>query len=402
MSNIEVQNLYKIFGNKPERAIKFLEEGMSKEEILKKYKLTVGVNNASFTVEPGSIFVIMGLSGSGKSTVVRCINRLIDATAGTIKVGGEDVTRMDKKKLLELRRNKMGMVFQRFAIFPHRTVVENVAYGLEIQGMGQQERLEKAAEVIKIVGLAGYEDNYPNQLSGGMQQRVGLARALAIDPDILLMDEAFSALDPLIRKEMQDELLDLQSELNKTIIFITHDLDEALKLGDKIALMKDGAIVQIGTSEEILRQPATEYVAKFVEDVDRSKVLKAGEVMVKPSEVAFLTEGPRVVMRKMQKAGISSIFIVDKKRILKGNISSDKVSELIKKGEEEITSAMDEDVPSVNTETTLNELFPLIAEGKVPLAVVDDNNKLVGVLIRGIILAGLAGGEELDINGNAD
>ncbi len=400
MAKIKVENLYKIFGNNPERGIKLIQEGFSKEELLKKHKLTIGINNASFSVEEGSIFVIMGLSGSGKSTIVRCLNRLIEPTAGQITIAGEDVIAMDKDKLLKFRRDKIGMVFQRFAIFPHRTVINNVAYGLEVQGMKQQERLEKAAKTIELVGLVGYEESYPNQLSGGMQQRVGLARALAIEPEILLMDEAFSALDPLIRKEMQDELLDLQSELNKTIIFITHDLDEALKLGDKIALMKDGAIVQIGTSEEILMQPATEYVAKFVEDVDRAKVLKAGDVMVKPAEVAFMTEGPRVIMRKMQKASISSIFVVDKKRNLQGIVTSDQIADLIKKGEKEILSVMEENVPRVFTETTLNDVLALVAEGKVPLAVTDDNNKLVGILIRGVILAGLAGGEGFGINGN--
>ena len=275
MPKIEIKNLTKIFGSQPQQGLKLLEDGEQKDEILKKTGMTVGVDKASFTVQDGEVFVIMGLSGSGKSTLIRLVNRLIEPTSGEVLIDGENLTKMDTKSLIETRRKKLGMVFQNFGLLPHRTVLSNVAYGLEIQDVNKEQREAKALKVIEDVGLKGYEDSYPSELSGGMQQRVGIARALTNDTDILLMDEAFSALDPIIRKEMQDELINLQSKLGKTILFITHDLDEALKLGDRIAIMKEGQIVQIGTSEEILENPANEYVSKFVRDVDRSKVLKA-------------------------------------------------------------------------------------------------------------------------------
>src|SRR5699024_2885913 len=273
MSEIKVENLTKIFGKRPQQAMKYLEENKTKDDILKLTGMTVGVNRASFEVKSGEVFVIMGLSGSGKSTLVRMLNRLIEPTAGNVWLDEENVTKMNKDELRNMRRKKMSMVFQNFALLPHKTIQKNAEYGLEIQGIAKDERARKATEALELVGLGGYLDKYPNELSGGMQQRVGLARALANDPDILLMDEAFSALDPLIRKDMQDELLELQQRVRKTIIFITHDLDEALRIGDRIALMKDGSIVQIGTAEEILMDPANDYVERFVEDVDLAKVL---------------------------------------------------------------------------------------------------------------------------------
>ncbi|MFP4516494.1 MAG: glycine betaine/L-proline ABC transporter ATP-binding protein, partial [Desulfovibrionales bacterium] len=273
MEKIQVRNLSKIFGSHPERGIALLEKGYSKDQIMKETRLGVGVDRATFSVEQGEIVVVMGLSGSGKSTLVRCINRLIEPTAGQIIVDGQDITALPPKELRAIRQHKMGMVFQNFALFPHRTVLQNAEYGLEIQGVDPETRKEHSMRALEQVGLKGWEDSFPVQLSGGMQQRVGLARALALDPDILLMDEAFSALDPLIRRDMQDELVALQEKVHKTILFISHDLDEALKLGDRIVLMKDGAIVQVGTPEEILTNPATEYVARFVEEVDISKVL---------------------------------------------------------------------------------------------------------------------------------
>lgn len=257
---VEVKNLYKIFGNKKSKAFESLKNGKSKDVILNETNQVVALNNVSLSVNDGEIFVVMGLSGSGKSTLVRCINRLIEPTKGNIYIENEDITKLGRKELIQLRRKKIGMVFQNFGLFPHINIIENVAYGLKIKGVGKEERLAKAKEAIKSVGLEGWETSYINQLSGGMQQRIGLARALANDPDILLMDEAFSALDPLIRSNMQDELLEIQSKVNKTIIFITHDLDEALKIGDRIALMKDGEVVQVGTPEEILLKPENSYV----------------------------------------------------------------------------------------------------------------------------------------------
>ncbi|MDJ0668589.1 MAG: glycine betaine/L-proline ABC transporter ATP-binding protein, partial [Desulfobacterales bacterium] len=275
MKKIEIKELYKIFGPHPEKVMPLLDQGLSKEAIMEKTRHGVGVADVTFDVDEGEILVVMGLSGSGKSTLVRCINRLIEPTAGTILVNGQDVVNLSEKELRRFRQKHFGMVFQNFALFPHRTVLKNVEYGLEIQKVDQAKRTDVSMQALEQVGLKGWEASYPDQLSGGMQQRVGLARALALDADIMLMDEAFSALDPLIRRDMQDELLELQDKVQKTIVFISHDLDEAIKLGDRIVLMKDGLIVQVGTAEEILTNPANEYVAKFVEDVDMTKVITA-------------------------------------------------------------------------------------------------------------------------------
>ncbi len=326
MSLIKVENLTKVFGKNPKQALRLLEEGKSKEEILKQTGNTVGVNRVSFEVEAGEIFVIMGLSGSGKSTLVRLINRLIEPTEGKVYIDEENLAVMDKRALRQVRREKLGMVFQRFALFPHRTILENTEFGLEIQGVSKEERSEKAKKALDLVGLGGYLHQYPEQLSGGMQQRVGLARALANDPEVLLMDEAFSALDPLIRKEMQDELLDLQAKMKKTILFITHDLDEALKIGDRIALMKDGSIVQIGSPEEILVNPVNEYVRQFVEDVDRSKVLTAKHIMKRPETIQIERHGPTIALDRMLDEGLSSIYVTDAERNLKGYVTADEAS----------------------------------------------------------------------------
>ncbi|RAP75805.1 quaternary amine ABC transporter ATP-binding protein [Paenibacillus montanisoli] len=389
MSIIEVNQLTKIFGNEPEKAIPLLKQGWTKERILKEKKLTVGVNAASFSIEAGQIFVIMGLSGSGKSTLIRLLNRLIEPTSGEILFHGSDIVRMNAKELREFRRKSMGMVFQKFALFPNRTVLRNVEYGLEVQGIRKPERQEMALAALELVGLKGWENSYPDQLSGGMQQRVGLARGLANDPDILLMDEAFSALDPLIRKNMQDELLQLQATMQKTIIFITHDLDEALRIGDKIALMKDGSIVQIGTPEEILMNPANRYVEKFIEDVDLSKVLTASHVMTRP-ETITLERGPRVALQLMRDRGVSNLYVTDKSRRLLGVLTAEGASAALKEGLalEDITL---EEVPSVSPGTYLNELFETMAATKIPLAVIDDTKRLIGIVIRGAVLAALAG-----------
>jgi glycine betaine/proline transport system ATP-binding protein len=392
MNKIEVKNLTKIFGSNPKEGVKRLDQGQSKEKILEETGMTVGVNKATFEVKPGEFFVIMGLSGSGKSTLIRLVNRLIEPTDGEVLIDGENITKMNKNDLMHTRRQKLGMVFQKFALFPHRTVQENVEYGLEIQGVPKKEREEKARQSIHDVGLKGYENSYPNQLSGGMQQRVGLARALANDSDILLMDEAFSALDPLIRKEMQDELLNLQSKLGKTILFITHDLDEALKLGDRIAIMKNGAIVQIGTAEEILENPANEYVYNFVEDVDRSKVLVASNVMKKPDVITAWKDGPRVAVKKMEDAGISSIFVVDKEKRLKGLLTIDAAIKAYKE-DKWVEDVLELDYHTTSPETPLNELIGVAAESRYPIAVVEDE-KLLGIIVRVSILSGLVLGKE--------
>jgi len=386
---VKVENLIKVFGDHPEKAIELLEQGYSKDEILEKRRQTVGVHSVSFEVNASETFVLMGLSGSGKSTLLRCINRLIEPTRGKVIIDGEDILQADKEKLREIRRKKLGMVFQRFALFPHKTVVDNVAYGLEIQGIDVEKRRETARKVLETVGLKGWEESYPAQLSGGMQQRVGLARALASDPDILLMDEAFSALDPLIRKEMQDELLSLQAKLNKTIIFVTHDLDEALKIGDRIALMKDGAIVQIGTAEEILTNPANEYVEKFVEDVDISKVLTAEGVMRSPNATVTLKDGPRLALRRMREQGISSIFVVTKDRKVEGLLTAEDALAAAEAKKESIKDAVITDIPRVSPDTPLTDLIPVIADSKYPVVVTSEDGTLLGIIIRGAVLAGM-------------
>ncbi|MBM7662752.1 glycine betaine/proline transport system ATP-binding protein [Bacillus mesophilus] len=393
---IKVNDVTKIFGKSSKKALQLIKEGKTKDQILKSTGATVGVNRASFEVKSGEIFVIMGLSGSGKSTLVRLLNRLIEPTLGQVQIDGKDVVKMNKEELREVRRKKMSMVFQKFALFPHKTVLENTEYGLEIQGVEKPERSKKALESLELVGLKGYENQYPSQLSGGMQQRVGLARALANDPDILLMDEAFSALDPLIRKDMQDELLELQSTMEKTIVFITHDLDEALRIGDRIALMKDGNIVQIGTPEEILMNPSNEYVERFVEDVDLSKVLTAHHVM-KRAETVQVDKGPRVALKLMKDLGISSIYVVDKQQTLLGAITA-KDAARAAEGNQAIEAFIEKDITAVGTETLLIDLFDKVSAASIPVAVTDEKNRLKGILIRGAVIGALTGNEQY-ING---
>lgn len=401
MAVIEVDKLTKVFGKHKQRkqALQLLGKGKSKAEILKETGCTVGVNQASFSVEAGETFVIMGLSGSGKSTLVRMLNRLIDATSGEVRLENENVTSMNKEQLRDMRRKRMSMVFQNFALLPHKTILRNAEYGLEIQGIEKENRQEKAREALKLVGLGDYLDKYPNELSGGMQQRVGLARALANDPDILLMDEAFSALDPLIRKDMQDELMDLQESVQKTIIFITHDLDEALRIGDRIALMKDGSIVQIGTAEEILMNPANDYVERFVEDVDLAKVLTANHIM-KRAETVVSDKGPKVALRLMKENGVSTIYVVDKKRKLLGYITADQADAADKEGKQ-ITDVMVTDVPTITPDTLLADFFEPMADQKAPLSVVDNDGRLVGIVVRGSVIGALAGNDQV-LNENGE
>ncbi|ECL4451922.1 glycine betaine/L-proline ABC transporter ATP-binding protein [Listeria monocytogenes] len=397
MSKIKVEELTKIFGKKASKASSLLSQGKSKTEILKETGATIGVNKASFSVEEGEIFVIMGLSGSGKSTLVRLLNRLIEPTSGKIWLDGKELSSLNKKELLEVRRKSMSMVFQNFGLFPNRTINRNVEYGLEIQGMDKEEREKNAAESLALVGLAGYGDQYPSQLSGGMQQRVGLARALANNPDILLMDEAFSALDPLNRKDMQDQLLDLQDKMKKTIIFITHDLDEALRIGDHIMIMRDGSVVQTGSPEEILAHPANEYVEKFIEDVDRSKVYTASNVMIRPEIVNFEKDGPRVALKRMREAGTSSVFVVKRNRELVGIVHAAEVSKLVKENITSLETALHRDVPTTGLDTPLAEIMDTISTTTIPIAVTEDG-KLKGIIIRGSVLAALSGNE---VNVNA-
>jgi glycine betaine/proline transport system ATP-binding protein len=395
MAEIKVENLFKIFGKNPHKAFPLIEEGKSKDEILDETGNTIGINKASFEVKEKEMFVIMGLSGSGKSTVLRCLNRLIEPTKGTIIIGDEDVTKVSKERLLEMRRKKMSMVFQNFGLFPHRTVANNVEYGLEIGGMPKEERKEKAYAALEKVGLKGYEEQKPSELSGGMQQRVGLARALANDPEILLMDEAFSALDPLIRADMQDELLELQAEVNKTVVFITHDLDEALKIGDRIAIMKDGYVVQVGTPEEILTNPANDYVKAFVQNVDRTKIITANAIMRKAPTVQATKDGPSVAIRKMEKTGVSTTYVVDEKRHLKGIVTIDDAVELRDNEGKDLSDIINADIEVAGPDTPINALLTKSLQSKYPIAVVNEDGKFLGIVDRATILA------ELNENGSA-
>ncbi len=388
MALVEVRDLYKIFGPNPKRAIPMIKKGMSKPEILKKTGCTIAINGATFNIERKETFVVMGLSGSGKSTFIRCINRLIEPTAGEIVVDGEDIMKMDKETLREARRYKMSMVFQHFGLLPHRNVVNNVEFGLEVGGMEKEERREKALNAIKLVGLEGFEHSMTRELSGGMQQRVGLARALANDPEILLMDEAFSALDPLIRTQMQDELLELQARMHKTIIFITHDLDEALKLGDRIVILgPDGRIRQIGTPEEILAEPADEYVKKFVQNVDRTRVITASTVKHGCPTVTLGKDGPEAAMRVMEKHGISSIFVVNTDRVLQGLISIDDAVELKKSKKKDLSEIVkNENVFTTLPDTAVSDLLATALQTKYPIAVIDDEGVFHGIVDRAAII----------------
>jgi len=336
---IKIENLYKIFGSRPREYTDIVRDGVDKDELLSKYNHVLGLDNISLDIKEHSIQVVMGLSGSGKSTLIRHINRLIEPTEGTVTVDGEDITKLNKMDLLEFRRNKTGMVFQRFALFPHQNILDNVQFGLSIKNLDKSDSIERAMYWIEKVGLTGFENKFPNQLSGGMQQRVGLARALATDPDILLMDEAFSALDPLIRTDMQDQLLDLQKNLNKTIMFITHDLDEALKLGDRIAILNGGKLVQDGNAEEILLKPADQYVANFVKDVNRIKVLKIKTILDQGGERT--NSNPTVNVNDSIENCLPAILesqsglnVIDEKNNFVGSVSKNKIIDIFQKSKD--------------------------------------------------------------------
>ncbi len=388
MSKVKVEHLTKIFGKKKQQALAMVKEQRSKNEILEKTGATVGVYDVNFEVNEGEVFVIMGLSGSGKSTLIRLLNRLIEPSGGDIYIDGVDVAKMSKEELREVRRHKINMVFQSFGLFPHRTILENTEYGLEVRGVSKEERTAKAEKALENSGLLSFKDQYPDQLSGGMQQRVGLARALANDPEILLMDEAFSALDPLIRREMQDELLELQANVQKTIIFITHDLNEALRIGDRIALMKDGQIMQIGTGEDILTNPANQYVRDFVEDVDRSKVLTAQNIMVPALTTNIEIDGPSVALNRMRKEEVSMLLAVDKRRHLKGSLTAESAREA-RKNNLTLKEVIDKNVKKIDKDMLVTDIFNLIYDSPTPLAVVE-NDRLIGVVIRGSVIEALA------------
>jgi glycine betaine/proline transport system ATP-binding protein len=398
-NKIEIKNLSIIFGHDKSKARKLIMEGKNKSEILKSTGCTVAVRNANLEIREGEVFVVMGLSGSGKSTLLRCINRLNEPTLGEVYINGENITRKSDKELQQLRRTELAMVFQHFGLLPHRTVLSNIAFGLELQGVPKVEREKKALRTVGLVGLKGYENQRVNELSGGMQQRVGLARALANDASVLLMDEAFSALDPLIREQMQDELLQLQASMQKTIVFITHDLHEAIKLGDRIAIMKDGEVVQVGTPEEILTEPANDYVERFVENVGRGRIITASSIMkTKPVVARLKKEGPEAIIRKTREKNLFVLPVVGTDGQFLGEVSLKDVVNLRKQGIKEIDSVVTSEVPSVLESTTVEDMLTLLPKIKQVIPVVSDSNKLLGVVSPSSIIIEMTGKDQKEIN----
>lgn len=398
MTKIEIKDLSILFGPEKAKAKKMIKQGKCKQEILKETGCTIAVRNANLEIEEGEMFVIMGLSGSGKSTLVRCINRLNEPSMGEIWLSGRNITSLSDKDLLQIRRKEMAMVFQHFGLLPHRTVLSNIAFGLELQGIPKEEREKKAHESIAVVGLKGYENQRVDELSGGMQQRVGLARALANNPEVLLMDEAFSALDPLIREQMQDELLDLQEKMKRTIVFITHDLDEAIKLGDRIAIMKDGEVVQVGTPEEILTDPADDYVTRFTESVDRGRVVTASSIMLtQPIVVRIRKDGPEAIIRKMREKRLYALPVIGTDEQFLGEIRLKDVLRLRKEGTRDISSIVMKEVPSVLENMTVEDMLPLLPKVQQALPVVDENNRLKGVVSTSAIIIEMTGKDQKEI-----
>jgi len=385
---ISAEDVSKVFGDAPEEALTLLEQGRSKDEILAETGQTVGVQNVSFDVEEGEIFVVMGLSGSGKSTLVRMLNRLIPATTGRVTIEGEDLLSVDDETLREVRLKKMAMVFQHFALFPHKTVRENVEYGLKVQGADPEDRRERALRALKQVGLEAWAERRPDALSGGMQQRVGLARGLAVDPEILLMDEPFSALDPLIRRDMQNELLELQRELKKTIVFITHDLLEALILGDRIAIMKEGRFVQVGTAEEIVGSPADDYVADFTKDIDRSRVFSARRMIEDAQALDLAQDNVASALARMDETGRNALHVLENGK-LAGLVTYRDLISLRSDGKSDIPRDILQEAPTTSPDTHLYRLFRTCATG-VPIAVCGEDGELQGVLRPEAIFAELS------------
>ena len=391
---IDVRGLWKVFGPSPRLALGDEHRAKSRSDIQQELGLVVALRDVSFHVNDGEIFVVMGLSGSGKSTLVRCLTRLIEATEGSVIIDDEDVLTYSSAELIEFRRKKVAMVFQHFGLLPHRRVLDNVAYGLEVQGMDRQSRHEKASQAIATVGLSGWEDYYPDEMSGGMQQRVGLARALAVDPEILLMDEPFSGLDPLIRREMQDELVNLQRDLHKTILFITHDLNEALKLGDRIAIMRDGQIIQEGTPEQIVTLPADDYVTEFVRDVSKAEVIGAASIMQQPNVVVYDWQGPRAALQVMRTNDADVAFLLGRDRTLKGVLTAEQAASLVRQGKENLHDAQVDAVMTAGPDTLIVNLIPLAAETEHPIAVIDERERFMGEINRGALLASMVANKQ--------
>ncbi len=387
---LEVKNLFKIFGPQPKKAMKLLDEGFDKDAIFEKTETTIGVQNASFEIYKGEIFVIMGLSGSGKSTMVRMLNRLIEPTAGDVFIDGENIVTMNNDELVKMRRKKMSMVFQSFALMPHMTVLQNAAFGLVMDGIDKQTSDARALQALEQVGLDAWAGSMPDELSGGMQQRVGLARGLAVDPDILLMDEAFSALDPLIRTEMQDELLKLQAKAKRTIVFISHDLDEAMRIGDRIAIMEGGSVVQVGTPEEILQNPADDYVKAFFRGVDPTNILTAGDIATDSQVTIIVTDGksPSVALQRLIKNDRDYGYLIDSNRRFLGVVSTDSLRELLDNPEQpqSIFNACIKEVNPANTSDSMQDILPEVASHPWPLPVLNEEKEYVGVVSKNLFL----------------
>ena len=389
-SLIEVDGLWKCFGSMSERVFDPEYQTKSRAEIQAELGIVLGLRNVSFRVRAGEIFVVMGLSGSGKSTLVRCLIRLIDSDRGRIMFEGQDIAALERRDLLQFRREKMAMVFQHYSLLPHRRVLDNVAYGLEVQGMDRESRYELADRAIDTVGLKGWEDYFPREMSGGMQQRVGLARALAVDPQILLMDEPFSGLDPLIRREMQDELLDLQKNMRKTIVFITHDLNEALKLGDRIAIMRDGEIIQLGTPEQIVTRPAGGYVREFVRDVSRAKVIPARAIMRDPRGVLEESAQPDAALRQLDRRGLEAAYLVGPESRLRGLVTRAQIAESARRGAASLENVPVSQVTGIDPGSPVESIIALAARSERAVPVVDGDGRLVGEIHRLVLLAALA------------
>ncbi len=382
VSQIRIEGLWKVFGRDAKKVLGKTFSNMDKDEIQKKTGCIVGLRDINIEIEKGEFFILMGLSGSGKSTLVRNIIRLVNPTTGSIIINEQNITAMPHDQLVQFRRDTFGMVFQHYGLLPHLTVLDNASYGLKVRGLPKGERYAKAMKTLETVGLSGWEDYYPGALSGGMQQRVGLARALANDPEILLMDEPFSGLDPLIRRQMQDELVELQDRLHKTIIFVTHDLDEALKLGDRIAILRNGKVVQVGTPEEIISSPADDYVQEFVKDASPAKVLTAGSIMEPAKELVYSWEGPKTAVTLLHSKKRRAAFVVNKFHQLQGVVRTNKLEKLLEEGKsfKIIPEEVIKKVSVVTPDTILEDLFSIVTENPYPIPVVDERNRLQGVV----------------------
>ncbi len=387
---IEVKNLYKVFGENPDRAFKMIDAGKGKEEIFEKTGLSLGIKDASLAIEEGEIFVIMGLSGSGKSTMVRLLNRLIEPTRGEVLIDGEDIAKISESKLRQVRRSKISMVFQSFALMPHMTVLDNTAFGMELAGVPAQERREKALDALRQVSLENYANSYPDELSGGMRQRVGLARAMANNPDILLMDEAFSALDPLIRTEMQDELVKLQAQHQRTIVFISHDLDEAMRIGDRIAIMQGGEVVQVGTPEEILNNPANDYVRTFFRGVDISQVFSAKDIARRRGTLIRRTPGfgPRAALKLLEDEDREYGYVLERGQKFIGVVSIDSLKAALKANQSLDAALLDLPAP-VLADMPLSELISHVAAAPYAVPVVNEDNNYIGIISKAMLLRAL-------------